>query len=165
MIKREAVFTQDGKKKMTVVKSFDAPLDQVWKAWSDSTILDKWWAPKPYRAVTKSMDFRPGGFWMYAMTSPQDEITWCKENYKAIEPKKSITNSTHFCDIEGNENQEFPVMHMNKQFSGNGNDTTVTVDIDFDREEDLKTIVQMGFKEGFTMGLNNLEEYLSENKD
>lgn len=161
MTKREAVFSQDGKKKMIIVRSFDAPLEKVWEAWTKSEILDQWWAPRPYRAVTKTMDFKPGGYWLYAMTSPQDEITWCVENFRTIEPKESITNATSFCDENRNITTDFPTMYWKKEFSGTGDVTTVNVEINFDREEDLKTIVEMGFKEGFTMGLSNLDEYLS----
>ena len=48
-------------KKITVTRHFNAPLDQVWKAWTESELLDQWWAPKPFKAETKFMDFKVGG--------------------------------------------------------------------------------------------------------
>ena len=162
MTKREAVFSKDtANKKLTVVRPFDAALDQVWNAWTQSELLDQWWAPKPYRAVTKAMDFREGGFWLYAMTSPDNHITWCKEDYKTIVFHKRITNSNSFSDEAGKVNPDFPVMQWKKEFTQTGSDTTVTVEISFASEADMETIIKMGFKEGFTMGLNNLDDYLS----
>ncbi|MDB5149731.1 MAG: hypothetical protein JWQ57_3751, partial [Mucilaginibacter sp.] len=62
MTNNEAVFTKDlQNKKINVVRTFNAPLNLVWQAWTESDILDQWWAPKPYRAETKLMDFREGG--------------------------------------------------------------------------------------------------------
>ncbi len=162
MTKNEAVFSKDmDNKKLTVVRSFDASLEQVWKAWTTSEILDLWWAPKPYRAETKTMDFSEGGYWLYCMIGPEGNGTWCKVSYKTIEPHKSITSTTMFCDEEGNANSDFPVMNWKKKFSKTGSSTTVTVDITFDKAIDMETVLKMGFQEGFTAGLGNLDSYLA----
>lgn len=85
MTKNETIFSKDlPNKKLTVVRAFDAPLDLVWKAWTESEMLDQWWAPKPYRAETKTMDFREGGFLLYRMVGPDEDTSWCKENFKTI---------------------------------------------------------------------------------
>jgi hypothetical protein len=36
----------------------------------------------------------------------------------------------------------------------------VEITLSFDNEADLEKIIQMGFKEGFSMGLENLDELL-----
>ncbi|MEO6499772.1 MAG: SRPBCC domain-containing protein [Mucilaginibacter sp.] len=162
MSKREAVFTKDTEnKKIQVVRTFDASLERVWAAWTQSDLLDKWWAPKPYHVETKSMDFSEGGYWLYAMVSPQGEKTWCIEKYKTIEPLERITNVDAFCDEEGNPNDTAPLMHWKKEFAGTGNATTVHIELRFDEETGMETILKMGFEGGFTMGLNNLDELLS----
>ena len=43
---------------ITVERSFNAPLDPVWAAWTEADVLCKWWAPRPYECVIKSLDFR-----------------------------------------------------------------------------------------------------------
>ncbi|MFN5417545.1 MAG: SRPBCC domain-containing protein, partial [Flavobacteriia bacterium] len=48
-----------------VKREFAANLELVWEAWTNPEILDLWWAPKPYKTETKSMDFREGGRWLY----------------------------------------------------------------------------------------------------
>ncbi|SFF02382.1 PhnB protein [Chitinophaga sp. CF118] len=162
MTNREAVFTKDlQKRKLTVVRSFGAQLDHVWKAWTESEILDQWWAPKPYRAETKTMDFREGGFWLYCMVGPEGDRTWCRVDYKTIELLKTITSTDRFCDENGNENRDFPAMDWRKEFSQTGDDTTVKVEVTFAKDSDMETIIKMGFQEGFTAGLSNLDHYLS----
>jgi uncharacterized protein YndB with AHSA1/START domain len=162
MITKETVFNKDLRnKKLTVVRAFDAPLPLVWNAWTDPAILDQWWAPQPWRAETKTMDFREGGFRLYNMKGPAGDVSWCKEGYKTIEPQKLIVNDAIFCDENGVYNPAFPVMYWGKQFSQTGDETTVNVEITFDSESDMETLIKMGFREGFTMGLDNLERYLS----
>lgn len=162
MTKREAVFTQDARnKKLIIERSFAAPLTQVWNAWTQSEMLDQWWAPKPYHTETKSFQFKEGGHWLYEMVGPKGDRTWCKESYQIIHVHKSITNKNQFSDADGGLNPAFPVMQWLKQFEGRGAETNVVVEITFNNEADLETIVKMGFKEGFSMGLNNLDEVLA----
>jgi len=161
MATREAVFSKDPSgRKLTVVRTFDASLEQVWQAWTDSALLDQWWAPRPYRAETKEMDFREGGHWLYSMVGPEGDRTFCLESFRTIELRKLITNKVIFCDDQGHEDTNMPVLYWTKRFSEADGATTVTIDIDSDTEADLKTIIEMGFQGGFTMGLNNLEELL-----
>ncbi|MFL9483664.1 SRPBCC domain-containing protein [Chitinophagaceae bacterium LWZ2-11] len=162
MTKNETVFSKDlQNKKLTVVRAFEAPVQQVWEAWTTAEMLDQWWAPKPYKAETKTMDFREGGLWLYCMVGPQDFKAWSRVDYKTIEPNKSITSTAAFCDEAGNKNQDTPYSYWKKAFSPKGDDTTVTVEITFDKEEDLEHLIKMGFQEGFTAGLSNLDHYIS----
>ena len=162
MTKKETIFSKDlSNRKLTVVREFDASLDQVWKAWTEREILDQWWGPKPYRAETKTMDFREGGVWLYCMAGPTGDRHWCRVDYKTIEPKKSISTTNVFCDEEGSRNPDLPRMDWRKEFSQTGSVTTVRVEISFPTTADMETIIKMGFQEGFTAGLSNLDHYLS----
>ncbi|GAB3224740.1 SRPBCC domain-containing protein [Algoriphagus aestuariicola] len=147
--------------KITVKRSFDAPLGLVWTAWTDPEILDLWWAPKPWRTETKSIDFREGGRWHYAMVSPQGERHWCLFDFKKIVSQKSFSGQDAFCDENAIANDSKPIVSWLNQFSGTENDTTlVEIELEFNSLEDLESLIQMGFKEGFAMGLENLDEYL-----
>jgi uncharacterized protein YndB with AHSA1/START domain len=162
MTKNEPVFSKDTpNKKLTVLKEFDAPLNLVWQAWTQAEILDQWWAPKPYKADTKTMDFREGGIWLYCMTGPQGDKHWSLVEYKKIEPPRSIISESRFCDSEGKVKLDSPCMFWNDAFSQTGSTTTVRVVLTFATEADLESIIKMGFKEGFTAGLSNLDDYLS----
>ncbi|MFT3824783.1 MAG: SRPBCC domain-containing protein [Chitinophagaceae bacterium] len=162
IINKQANFTKDvAKKTITVDKDFDAPLEDVWRAWTESELLDQWWGPKPWKAVTKSMDFREGGHWQYAMVGPDGDKQWCREEFKAIVKHKSISFKNAFCDEQGNINNSFPVMQWKAEFLQEGDTTKVVITITFSSEEELNTIVEMGFQEGFTAGLGNLDELLA----
>jgi uncharacterized protein YndB with AHSA1/START domain len=161
--KKQTIITKDAaNKKLFVVREFDGTPEQVWKAWTESELLDKWWAPRPWKAKTKKMDFREGGFWLYCMEGPNGEQQWCRVDYKSIVPNKSFTAIDAFCDEEGNKTADFPNMHWKNEFSKTDTGTKVTVEITFASESDLEKIIEMGFKEGFTMAHSNLDELLAQ---
>ncbi|HMR18131.1 MAG TPA: SRPBCC domain-containing protein [Sphingobacterium sp.] len=150
---------------ITVKREFDADLELVWQAWTTAELLDQWWGPKPWRAETKTMDFREGGFWLYAMVGPEGEKHWAKASYISIEKEKSFTAKDGFCDESGTMNPAFPENVWENLFTANDNQTTVNITLTFDKLEDLEQTIAMGFKEGFTMGLNQLDELLLALKD
>jgi uncharacterized protein YndB with AHSA1/START domain len=63
-------------KSITVSREFDAPLASVWRAYTETELLDQWWGPAPWHAETKTMNFVPGGYWLYAMVSPDGQKHW-----------------------------------------------------------------------------------------
>jgi uncharacterized protein YndB with AHSA1/START domain len=157
----ETVITKDeAKKQMKVIRKFDAPLEIVWKAWTESKLLDQWWAPKPWKARTKSMDFKPGGTWLYAMEGPEGEQHFARMDFKSITAPKSYAAVDSFCDENGVINEDLPGMQWNTQFSSTGSGTTVEVVLTFSSEEQMEKLIEMGFKEGFTMAHGNLDELL-----
>lgn len=148
-----------------VKREFAAPLDKVWEAWTEPELLDQWWAPKPYQTKTKSMDFREGGFWQYAMVSPEGDIHWCRADYKKIEIQKSFSGLDAFCDEHGNINHDFPRSLWDVSFSKKTDTTLVNITTKYDTTSDLEKIIEMSFKEGFTMALGNLDELLENLKN
>lgn len=143
-----------------VSREFAAPLPKVWAAWTESGLLDQWWAPKPWRAQTKTLDFREGGHWLYAMIGPDGETHWSRADFHAITPLESFTSSDAFCDEQGNVNPAFPRSHWTNAFRQTANATRVTIRIRYETLDQLQKIIEMGFKEGFTAGLENLDDLL-----
>ncbi len=146
---------------MVVNRAFDAPLSLVWQAWTEREILDMWWAPKPWKAVTKTMDFTPGGKWLYAMTGPQGEQHWAMVEYKEIVTAEYYTHENFFTDENGNRSTVVPgSSHWHVAFSPVGETTNVTVTITYDSAATMETMVNMGFKGGFAMAHENLDAYI-----
>ena len=163
ILHKETTYTKDvANRKLNVVREFDAPLEQVWQAWTQSELLDQWWAPKPWKAITQSMDFKEGGRWRYYMEGPDGSRHYCVMNYKSIVPNKVFTGDDAFCDENGNINKELPGMNWKSNFSKTETGTKVEVEITFASEADMEKIIEMGFKEGFAAAHNNLDELLAQ---
>ncbi len=158
--KQTAISKEAATKKIIVVREFDAPPEEVWKAWTDSNIMDQWWAPKPWKAKTKIMDFREGGYWLYSMAGPDGTETFCRVDFRTIDENKSFTADDNFCDENGNITHEIPGMHWKNEFSPTDTGTKVEVEITFASEADMEKIIEMGFEAGFTAAHGNLDELL-----
>ncbi len=147
-------------KTIHVKREFAAGLPLVWKAWTEAEILDQWWGPEPWKTETKSMDFREGGRWLYAMVGPEGEKHWSVADYISINREQYFSANDGFSDEEGNINTSMPHSQWMNIFTTNGGNTTVEITITHEKLEDLETIIQMGFKEGFTIGLEQLDRLL-----
>jgi uncharacterized protein YndB with AHSA1/START domain len=149
-------------RQLNITREFSAPVEKVWKAWTEAEQLDKWWAPKPWKAITKSMDFKVGGFWLYCMAGPNGEKAWCRVDFTAINEGQSFEATATFSDEDGNIDKNFPPMHWHNEFMPTMSGSKVEIELSFNSEAGLEQIVKMGFKEGFSMGLGNLDELLAE---
>lgn len=145
-----------------VKREFDAPKDLVWKAWTTAEILNEWWAPKPYKCYTKHQDFRNGGYWLYKMEGPKGDIHWSRSDYSGIKTEEVYETDNNFCDSDGQVNHDLKGSHWHLTFSdASENRTLVSVVINYASTEILEKMIEMGFKEGFTAGLENLDHYIS----
>src|SRR5689334_3558290 len=104
-------------RQLNITREFSAPVEKVWKAWTEAEQLDKWWAPRPWKAVTKSMDFKVGGTWLYYMAGPEGDKHYCRVDFTEITQGKSFSATASFCDEEGNINKDFALMYWENNFS------------------------------------------------
>jgi len=141
-------------------RSFAAPKIKVWQYYTQSELLDKWWGPEPFKAVTKSFDFKEGGHWHYIMQGPKGEAHHCINHYKTTDPENSFTATDAFADELWNIKTDMPVSNWEITFKENGNVTNVKVVMTCDSEGALNILVEMGMKEGFNQGLDQLEALL-----
>lgn len=58
---------------LTLRREFAAPRQMVWDCYTKQELLDQWFAPRPMTTKTKSMDFSPGGHWIYGMIAPDGQ--------------------------------------------------------------------------------------------
>lgn len=143
---------------IVVTREFDANLPLVWDAWTKPELLDQWWAPRPYKTVTKSMNFVEKGMWLYYMISPEGDRHWCKKDYQEIKNQEYFKDLDAFCDENGVTSTEMPRTLWTVKFNPKSDQTTVTITLKYEKLEDLEMIISMGFKEGFTMAMENLDE-------
>lgn len=149
-------------KTISVTRGFAAPIEKVWRAWTEADLLAKWWAPRPYRAETSEMNFTEGGVWRYAMVGPDGVGNYCEATFDTIKHGRSFSYSVKFTDADWNEDTSFPAMHFLIEFEQAEGGTNVITTLTFDEDADLQKIMELGFAEGFTMAHGNLDELLTE---
>ena len=152
-------FTVDKSKNTVFVsKEFAAELSLVWDAFTKQEILDQWWAPKPFESKTKVMEFKVGGRRFYAMVSPEGQEMWQLQQYTSITPKTNFKFLSVFADKD--ENPHLPGSNWDLNFNEENGITKVSVSIYNESLERMEKMIEMGFKEGFTMTLNELTNVL-----
>lgn len=52
---------EDTQKELTLTRTFDAPRDVVFKAWTDQKLVQQWWGPRGVTNPTCEWEARPGG--------------------------------------------------------------------------------------------------------
>ena len=162
---KQTVYKKDlAKKQLIITREFAAPIELVWRAWTDPELLAEWWAPKPLKAITVSMDFRAGGFWSYYMEGPDGAKYYGRADYTSITPYKNYQGLDAFCDEKGNINKDFPSTKWSVSFSETATGTLVLVENTFAELADMEKIIEMGFEQGFTMAHGNLDELLAKHK-
>lgn len=151
-------------KSIIVSRKFDAPLANVWRAFTNGKLLDQWWGPAPWRCETKSMNFTVGGQWLYKMVGPEDEKHWACMNYNSIDDQKNIEIEDAFCDENGSINHDLPVAAGQMSFTENDKGTLVEFKMKYSTEEDVNKLIDMGFEQGIKICYDQLDELLVSNK-
>jgi uncharacterized protein YndB with AHSA1/START domain len=145
---------------ITVVREFDGPRQLVWDCHTKRELLDRWFAPKPLATKTKHMDFRAGGYWHYAMITPDDQKYWSRLDYKTIDPIDGYTALDGFCDEAGMVSPDMPRSDWEVAFADQNTRTVVTTVVQYASAESLKAVIDMGMKDGMTSTMERLDELL-----
>jgi len=142
-------------------REFDAPVSLVWRAFTEPELLDQWWAPKPWKTETKSMDFRPEGKWVYDMVGPEGERHGAIQIFEEIVFEKYFSGIDAFTDEKGNINESMPVATWKNTFVPTENGTMVIVVAVYPDKEALEIVIKMGMDKGVSMAHDNLAELLN----
>jgi uncharacterized protein YndB with AHSA1/START domain len=88
---------------VVVTRTFDAPKERVWRAWSDPDQVMTWWGPQGFTSPSCRMDFREGGTTLVCMRSEQGGELYNTWTYRSIEPMDRIEFVQGFADADGNQ--------------------------------------------------------------
>lgn len=163
----------DTKPTFTITRTFDAPRNIVWQAWSDASHLMKWWGPKGCTIAVKAHDFKPGGTFHYAMQWGVAPTLWGKFVYGAIAAPDTLEFINGFSNEQGDMTRApfsptWPLEVTNRvTFHADADGrTTVTLHgtpLSDDRDE-IQTF-HMGFtsmQQGFSGTFDQLDAYLKQ---
>ena len=73
-----------------IVRHFHLPRAVVWRAWTEAEQLQKWWGPAGCALEVLRFEFRPGGFFHYAMKFADAPTMWGRFNYREIAPGERL---------------------------------------------------------------------------
>ena len=136
-------------------RDFDAPLDDVYRAWSEPELVARWLGPRRYEMVIEEYDVRTGGSWAYEHKAG-DEAYGFRGVFHDVTPGKSITQTFEFAGAPGHVSLETVT------FSDLGdNRSRVSIHSVYQSIEARDAMVDSGMEGGMTEGFERLDEVLS----
>jgi uncharacterized protein YndB with AHSA1/START domain len=86
---------------IAISRTFDAPRELVWKAWTKPECFKRWWGPKGFTAPVVAIDLRVGGTYLWSMRSPDGREYWNTGEYREIAPLERLVYTQHFAEETG----------------------------------------------------------------
>jgi uncharacterized protein YndB with AHSA1/START domain len=88
---------------LVVTRVVDAPVGQVWQAWTDPEQVRRWWGPTGFTCPLARIDLREGGTSLVAMRSPAGQDLYNTWSYRSIVPHQRLEFIQNFADEYGNK--------------------------------------------------------------
>lgn len=96
-----AAYDPEMKSELVISRSFNAPREKVFKAWTECDRLMRWWGPKGFTTPSCRMNFHVGGEYLNSMRSPEGREYWSKGRFREIVAPKRLVMTDSFADEHG----------------------------------------------------------------
>jgi len=150
------VWTSIQGRELTAVRVYEAPRELVFRTWTETGHLERWWGPQGFSLTTREIDVRPGGVWRYVMHGPDGTDYGNKITYREIAAPERIVYS-HGDD---EDDEQFRVTVTFAERDGR---TELTMRSVFRSAEELAYVArEYGAVEGARSTLDRLAELLRE---
>ncbi|MCH5583517.1 SRPBCC domain-containing protein [Shimazuella sp. AN120528] len=147
---------------------FDAPQELVFKTFSESEKLARWWRKKGWEIENQEFNFKPNGIWHYCMicTDKQEEQykqkMWGKVVYQEIIAPKKIVYTDVLADEKGNAVIDSPETLVAMTFIEQEGKTKFIMRSRFESVERLQQVMEKGVVQGFAPRFSYLDDLLKE---
>jgi uncharacterized protein YndB with AHSA1/START domain len=139
---------------LVISRTFAAPRDLVFKAWSSAEHMKRWFSPVGYTVPEAEIDFRPGGVCAICMRSPEGHDFWSKGTYIEISPPDRLVFTS---GVTVGDSKKFTA-HTTVTFEAEGAGTRMTVRQAFDIHDEAFLSAVEGSAEGWRTTLDKLEQ-------
>lgn len=148
----------DNDKQLVLARIIDAPVEQVYRGWTDPELMKRWFAPRPWTTPKVSMDLRPGGGNMVTMADENGtEYPNAGQYLEVVPNRRLVFTDAYTGDWQASEK---PFMTVTLTFEDIGGKTRYIARCQHWTAEDKAAHEQMGFEEGWGMCADQLEEVL-----
>ena len=87
---------------LEVSRTFEAPLELLWQAWTEPEHFKKWYGPKNFTAPMCEINLEVGGRHFWSMKSPDGMEMFYIGTYKEISPMDRLVYTDSMSDADGN---------------------------------------------------------------
>ncbi|QNE35898.1 SRPBCC family protein [Leifsonia shinshuensis] len=89
---------------IVVRRILNAPVETVWRLWTDPELVTEWWGPQDYTSPSAQVDLREGGSYVFSMLAPDDQggaESFTGGVYTAIVPHERLEFTQSITDEDG----------------------------------------------------------------
>lgn len=148
MERKTRVHAEDGKQELVITREFDLPVDLLFRAYTDSVILEEWMNTKVLK-----LENRPHGGFLFETTDPKGNKHRFSGAIHEFVRDKKITRTFEM------ENTSFAVQLEFLEFESLTSETSkLTMHIVFKSVDMRNQLLQMPFAQGINWAHNRLQE-------
>lgn len=137
-----------------VVRTFRAPVEHVWRAFTEPELVKRWMTGPPDHSLPVcEIDLRVGGKARYVWKNPQFEMGMTAEFKQIIENERTV-------HTEAYDGWEEGAATVTTGFAETDGDTTVITEIEYLSQDARDAVMQPGFKEGYEASYDTLDSLL-----
>jgi uncharacterized protein YndB with AHSA1/START domain len=149
-----ATVTLPSDREILITRSFDAPAELVFRAWTTPELVRRWWSSATAPVVVCSIDLRVDGSWRYVTREPDGtEFGW-HGVYRAIDAPHRIVSTEVF---EGYPAAEALNTAVLEEIDGV---TTMRVTVLHSSREHRDGHLDSGMEGGLQLAMDRLEDVL-----
>ena len=138
-------------RELIVSRLLNAPIELVWKVWTEPDHIKNWWGPNGFTNTIFGMDMKAGGKWDYIMHGPDGTDYKNKSVFKEIVKYKRIVY----------EHVSGPKFTATIEFEKQGDKTFLKWHMLFETtEEFIRTVKTFKADEGLKQNVEKLQVYL-----
>lgn len=145
------------KLQFTMSRELNAPIEKVWKAYTDPEAVSKWWGQRSSETIVEEMDVRVGGKWRYIQREKDGTEYAFRGEYTEVEVPTKLTSTFEFEPMPGHISTDHAVFEALPDGR-----TKMTVISTFANVEDLDGMIASGMEGGAEESWDQLEEYLTQ---
>jgi uncharacterized protein YndB with AHSA1/START domain len=134
-------------RELVLTRLIDAPTDKVYRAWTEPTLLQRWFAPAPWTTPHAELDVRPGGASKVVMRSPDGDDMPCPGVYLEVVPNRRLVFTDAYTSAW--QPSAKPFMTVILTFEDEGGKTRYTARVRHWTVADRETHEKMGFHQGW----------------
>ncbi len=135
-------------------RDFAAPRALVFRAFTDPTLIPRWWGLKEHTTKVDAMDVRPGGAWRYVCNDREGNEFAFRGEYREVIPPEKLVYTFEFEGMPGH------VMTETVLFREERGRTRVTTRSAYPTKDDRDGMIASGMERGASESYDRLDEVL-----
>ena len=95
------LIAEPGKQEIIIRRTFDAPRELVFKAFTDPKLIPQWWGPRIYTTSIDKMEVRPGGIWRFVQRDADGNVSAFHGVFHSIDAPEGLVYTFEYEGMPG----------------------------------------------------------------